>query len=303
MIRLLFQFSVSVVVLQALHMGIQPPIAMAYEPPLEEIIARSLRDRSYFGRAIIETESAVYDPFANTQSPGNNGKVRTLGVGADEVVSELQEDKGFRQTIYWVRNRLLAVETFAMNGELLHFYLKEGLEPVSVNFSESRPFADIDLLNPYLPFIEDNREDWETGLDRWGLQPQTVSLVRASKGVVYFQLLESPGKSLWLDRIRFLPARINTLIEGDPSPLAITIEFTEFILVPGEEEQMFAFPRTINHLLDGALFKQTTVRSLLVNPSWRSFPLTRLRKKALAVSESANQFNPAASAVQPKGIQ
>ena len=297
MMRPLFNLSVSFAVLLGLQMGIVLSVAMAYEPKLEEIIARSLRDRSYFSRAVIKTESIVYDPFSTAGNSSDKISVRTLGVGADEVVPAIQEERAFKQTIFWVRNRMLAVETFSISGELLHFYHKEAMAPLSVNLSESRPFAEIDVLNPYLPFIEDNREDWETGLDRWGLQPQTVSLVRSTKGEVYYQLSESPGKSLWLDRIRFLPARINTIVEGDPSPLAITIEFTEFLMVPGEEEQLFAFPRTINHLIDGALFKQTTVSSLIVNPSWRSFPLTRLRKQAQKLADLAKVNG------EPKGVQ
>lgn len=278
MMRCLINMPVLLAVFAGLQFTAFPISAWAYEPSLEEIIARSAKDRSSFGRAIIETQSAVFDPIGAGADTGDN--VRTPGVGPNEDIPEPQEAKSFRQTIYWVRNKILAVETFSSEGELLHFYLAEVLEPISVNLTNDRLFSDIDVLNPYLPFIEDNRESWKEGLDRWGLLPSAVSLVRASKGRVFYRLAESPGKSLWLERKRYLPVRINTLVEGGIRPLAITIEFSDFILIEGVGEQLFVFPRTVNHLLDGVLFKQTTVTGILVNPSWRAFPLTRLRKKA-----------------------
>lgn len=263
------------------------PPAQAYEPPLEEIVARVLKDRSFYSKVIIETHSEVFDPMsqAGSGAAAAGAVVRIPGVGADETVPIRQEDRAFRQSTYWVRDMFLAVETFSLDDEPLHFYLREALRPISVNLTESRKFSDWDVLVPYLPFIEDNREDWLEGLGRWGLLPATVDLVRAPKGRILYRLMESPGKSVWIDRMHHLPVKINTRIEGGTQPLDITIEFGEFLLFQGEQDQQFEFPRTINYLLDGRLFKQTTVTGILVNPSWRRFPLTRLRKRGRELSE------------------
>lgn len=264
-----------------------PTPAQAYEPPLEEIVSRVLEDRSFFSKAIIETHSQVFDPMSEAGSGAAEAGavVRIPGVGADETVPVHQEDRAFRQITYWVRNMFLAVETFSLDGEPLHFYLREALQPVSVNLTESRKFSDWDVLVPYLPFIEDNRENWLEGLGRWGLLPATVDLVRAAKGRIVYRLMESPGKSVWIDRKHHLPVKINTRIAGGTQPLDITIEFGEFLLFEGGENQQFEFPRTINYLLDGRLFKQTTVTGILVNPSWRRFPLTRLRERGRELAE------------------
>ena len=296
-VKFMKQFFSYVFTLLAAQLTLQlfaiPASVLAYEPSLDEIISRSLGDRSYISRIIIESQSAVFDPLRVAGDAGESDgaeAVRMPGVGADEPVPTREEDRAFRQTTYWARDKFLAVETFSEDGELLHFYLREALEPISVNISEERRFSELDVLIPYLPFIEGIREGWEEGLDRWGLQPATVDLVRATKGSIFYRLTEVPGKSVWLDRKRYYPVKIRTLVEGGVQPLAMTIEFSEFLLFEGTEKQTFGFPRTINHLLGGMLFKQTTVTSMLVNPSWRRFPLTRLRKKGrkLAVSISEN---------------
>ena len=134
--------------------------------------------------------------------------VRVPGVGGDEASPRIVRERGFLQTIYWMRDRFLAVETFSEDGQPIHIYLDDGLQPISVGLAGDRKFSDWDILPPYLPFVEENREDWLEGLNRWGLLPHRVDLVRAAKGRIYFRMFESPGKSVWIDRERYLPVRL-----------------------------------------------------------------------------------------------
>ena len=101
------------------------------------------------------------------------------------------------------------------------------------------------------------------------------------------KLTDGPGKAVWVDRFRHLPLKIETVIEGGERPVAISIEFSEFLLFGNEREGLLFYPRTINHLLDGKLFKQTTVTLFENEPPWERFPVTRLRKRGKALREAA----------------
>lgn len=255
----------------------------AYEPPIREIVTRFLENKSATTRAIIHSRSMVFDPFAAPAPAGEAGaeadQVVATGVGEDERLPVLQPERGFRQVTYWVRDIFLAVETFSLEGELLHFYLSETFRPISVNLHPERNFTDSDVLHPYLPFTGESAQGWWEGLDRWGLRPTAVEIVRVPKGGIFYRLVESEGKALWVERENHLPLRIETLIEGGEAPTPLTIEFSDFLLFGETTEDVFFFPGTINYLIDGKLFKQTRVRRMESNPSWRNFPLTRLRNK------------------------
>jgi hypothetical protein len=266
-------------------------VARAYEPTVGEIIARFLQNKSATTRVIVESKSVVFDPFAErlatADAAGQVDAVLIPGVGEDEeLLTELPE-REFVQVTYWMRDLFLAVETFSSGGELLHFYMKEGFEPVSFSLVPERPFSEWDVVSPYVPFLEGEEVAWRAGLHRWGVQPETVQLLRTAKGEVHFRLVESPGKAVWVDRARYVPLKIDTLLEGGKKPLAMSIEFQEFLLFGDEEEGLLIFPRTTNFLLDGRLFKQTTVRRFENEPSWNRFPLTRLRRKAAELREAA----------------
>ena len=294
-LRLLILTALPAALLLAAHAPLR-----AYEPPMDEMVKRILSKSTSTSRAIIRTRSRVFDPSQGngaSSDQAGDAALRIPGVGPDETLPVEQPEREFHQTTYWIRNSFLAVETFAADGELLHFYINEAMQPLSVNFSEERKFSELDILLPYLPFMEESRADWQEGLDRWGLQPASVDFVRAAKGKVYYRLLESPGKFLWVDRIRHLPVRLHTLLEGGRRPLALTIEFGEFLLIQESEGQTFAFPRTINYLLNGRLFKQTVVQKFDADPPWRRFPLTRLRKKGRELRESESE------AGDPGGVQ
>ena len=257
----------------------------AYQPSLDELISKALGKGSDISRMILESRTEVFDPL---QAETNAEKtVRIPGVGANEPIVVKKDERTFRQVTYWLRNKMLAVETFSPKGELLHFYFKEGLDPLAINLHKTRKFSQADVLLAYLPFIESHRQGWREGLERWGLQPVAVDLVRATKGRILYRLRESPGKSLWLDRAGFYPVKLHTLIQGGALPQAITIEFFEFMRIEKHQKPTFSFPRTTNYLLNGLLFKQTTVTRILTNPSWRSFPLKRLRDKRQELAAAA----------------
>ncbi len=136
----------------------------AYQPTVDEIVTRFLENTAATTRAIIETRSVVFDPFATGDSAraaagAGNGATLIPGVGSDEVLSVEQPEREFLQKTYWIRHSFLAVETFSTGGELLHFYLAEKFREISFSSSLERPFSDWDVLSPYLPFLEAGRQN------------------------------------------------------------------------------------------------------------------------------------------------
>ncbi|MCH7477801.1 MAG: hypothetical protein IIA14_06840, partial [SAR324 cluster bacterium] len=169
-----------------------PPLfAGAYLPPVEEVFERILVGNRGLTRAIIQLRTVVFDPFPEVDpaSSSRQGVGTAAGGegGAEPVPRELAE-REFFQTVYWVRNVFLAIETSSREGTPLHFYMDENFRPVAVNLQPERPFSAWDVRLPFLPFMEDSTTDVAAALDSWGLQPALVRLVRGSKGAIWFGL-------------------------------------------------------------------------------------------------------------------
>lgn len=251
------------------------PPARAYVPGLERIFSQIVARRPGISRAILETRSVVFDPYG-LYTPGPSG--------LPHPDAPLPESLGraYRQKIYWIRDRLLGIETSSESGQPLHFFLKEGYRPVQGGYDPGRVFREAEILPPYLPFLTGSAAAWRRGLSFWGLIPQKVDLVRSSKGTLFYRLAEEGGGGLWVDRERLLAKRLETIIAGGKQSRTLRIEFTEFVIMKGNnpDRPEIYYPRTINYLMDGLLIKQTRLLSFRANPSRKSFPFKRLRSTA-----------------------
>lgn len=258
------------------------PTARAYVPELESIFAQIAARRPGISRAILETRSVVFDPFA-LYTPGPSGLPHPDAPQPESL------GRAYRQKIYWIRDRLLGIETYSESGQPLHFFLKEGYRPVQGGYDPGRVFREADILPPYLPFLAGSAAAWRRALSFWGLIPQKVDLVRGSKGRLLYRLVEEGGGGVWVDRERLLAIRLETNIAGGKEPRNLRIEFTEFIVMKGnnpDRSDVF-YPRTINYLMDGLLIKQTRLLSFQANPSRKSFPFKRLRNTARKFKKSS----------------
>ena len=274
-----------------------PPLfAGAYLPPVEEVFQRILVGNRDLTRAIIHLRSVVFDPFPEGDPASSSGQERLGSAagnegGAEPVPRELVE-REFFQTVYWVRNVFLAIETSSREGTPLHFYMDENFRPVAVNLQPERPFSAWDVRLPFLPFMEDSTTDVAAALDSWGLQLARVRLVRGSKGAIWFGLEESPEKFLIVNRKNSRPLKLQTQVQGAETPRTLTIEFSEYLQIGDRPlaAPIAVFPRTINYLLDGRLFKQTTLLRFQYMPAWNRFPLTKLRNKGRRFIEPRRIF-------------
>ncbi len=278
--------------LAALLIALPLTPARAYIPSLDEIYQLVAARQPALQRAVIETRSTVFDPLGRSGKPAPDAN--------PDAEPPALPGRSFRQKIYWIRNAFLGIETYSEDGKLLHFYLDEGFRPIQQSLTEGRAFSEVDVVHPYLPFVAIDPARWRQAIGFWGLQPSTVDITRGAKGEVLYRLVDDDTKALWLDLDLLRPVLLRTRLNGGPNGgRTLTIEFREFMFIGSKDNdaENFTFPRTVNFLLDGRLFKQTVVLSFDADPSVQGFPISRLR--ALAAKVQAQQ--PVSLVPRPEG--
>ncbi|HKI98936.1 MAG TPA: hypothetical protein VKB51_10720 [bacterium] len=280
------------VALAALLVAILAAPALAYIPSLKDIYRLVAARQPAIQRAMLETRTYVFDPL------GRSGK-GVPSTNPDAMPVELPE-RSYRQKIYWIRNAFLGIETYAEDGTLLNFYLNEGFRPVMGNLTPGRTFSESDVVHPFLAFVSADPARWRQAVEFWGINPQRVDIARGPKGEVYYRLVESEEKAVWLDPDLLRPVKLQTRLAGGPhGGHLLTIEFSEFMFI-GDGPNEFYFPRTVNFLLDGRLFKQTVVMNFDADPSVQGFPITKLRALAAkAQPERPVSFVPQTTGARP----
>lgn len=256
------------------------PVAGAYLPEVGDVYQKLLRGNLLANRVILYTRSLVFDPFTNGDKKEKNADSLYTGENG-EFPPKVLKEKSFTQKLYWVRGKVLMVETFDLSGKLIHLFLDEGFKPVTKSFSPERKFTTMDIISPFMPFLISGQTAIKNGLADWGISPTQVTLVQDLKKEIYYQVDGGTHQNLWVDRIFLRPVRLNTLIADKGSPLKLTLEFSNYFLhIKGKyNREAFSYPGVIDFLLDGKLFKQTVLKNLKVDPSWRFIPLSRIRKQ------------------------
>jgi hypothetical protein len=252
--------------------------ARAYVPSLDDLYQLVAARQPALQRAMVETRSYVFDPLDASGTGTPNANV--------DAMPPALPGRSFRQKIYWIRNSFLGIETFAEDGTLLHFYLNEGFKPVEGNLTPTRSFTEADVVHPFLPFMSADPARWRQAVEFWGINPQRVEMDRGPKGEPLYRLSEGPDTALWLEPELLRPVKLQTRIAGGPQGgHLLTIEFSEFMFIGDSRNDAdnFYFPRTVNFLLDGRLFKQTVVLDFEADPSVQGFPITKLRSLAAKV--------------------
>jgi hypothetical protein len=252
--------------------------ARAYIPSLAELYKLVAARQPAIQRAILETRTYVFDPLHRAGQPVGDAN-------PDAMPPELTAHE-FHQKIYWIRNAFLGIETFSEDGTPLHFYLNEGFRAVQGDLKTGRSFSEADVVHPFLPFVAADPARWRQAVSFWGINPRSVDISRGSKGEVYYRLQEDESKALWLEPELLRPVRLRTRLEGgDQGSHTLTIEFREFMFIGSNDNDAdnFYFPRTVDFLLDGKLFKQIVVLRFEADSSVQGFPITRLRSLAAKV--------------------
>jgi len=249
-------------------------VARAYVPSLREVYAL-LDARPELGVGVyVESVSYVY-PLESAELAG--------GDSISEVTPEAAADRSFRQLVYWAPRGTLAMLTHGLDGEVLSHYLDEGVTPVWGNAKEERRFTPQDLLPVYMPFIWDGAQRWREGMAQWGIYPDRVELVRGSKDRLLYRLTGANRGAVYLEPDLMRVVAVEIQLEGSGRNELLRVEFMEFYreeIGRGEQSFEISYPRVINYLLDGRLFRQTRgLRFLTYNKEPSSF-VNELRKWA-----------------------
>lgn len=261
----------TLILLLALVSG--PLSALGYVPTPAELFAQWGAQVPQVNRAILELHTTVFDPAA-ARPPDPEG-------GAEPVWPELAE-RGFHQRVYWIRDTLLAVETFTPQGEPLHLYLDEGLGVTSLDLAGDRHFDPLDVLHPYLPFLGGTVTDWKRGLAEWGIVPTRVSLMPTGKGRTWYRVGGEDAAALLIPG-RLALAGLETTVLGGPQPLHLSVRFSDASLIAGESdnrEELLYVPHSATVFLEERPLKVIKVARLDADPPLSAFPLERLRRAA-----------------------
>jgi hypothetical protein len=251
------------------------------------------------GTAMLALAALALAPAAHGYVPPLDNMLEEVGVGApsaNSAIIELQcnvfapagapsadPQRGFRQRIYWQRGKVLAVETLAGDGTLLHVLVREGGFTDAAQISPVRRFSETDVRPQLFPFLEGGTVAWRDELAYWGVSPAKVELVLTKSGQAY-RLTDGSDKALWLEKEGGRPLRLVTRIEGGTAPQVLSIEFSDFIsfATKGPEKDYPRIPRTITYTLDGKVFKEARIAAFEADPPAHKFSLARLRQLAAA---------------------
>ncbi len=217
--------------------------AHAYVPPLDDLLEQLAGGAPSAGSAIIDLQCRVYP-------------VAPAGEATPAAQPAPDRGRGFRQRVYWQRGSLLAVETLADDGTVLHVLLKEAGFTQAAQLSTTRRFSTADIRPLLYPFLEGKVAAWSRELTYWGVQPTAVDLALTKTGQMY-RMTDDPDKALWLDKETLRPVRLTTRVDGGPGPWLLSIEFSDFIsfAARGPEKDPLRIPRRITYAVNGATFK------------------------------------------------
>ncbi len=244
--------------------------ALAYVPSQEDLLAQLAAGAPGVSSAILELRCSVFPlpPPANAVP------------GAQPMADPA---RSFRQHVYWQRGRLLAVETVAEDGALLHVLLQEGGFIQAAQVTAARQFSLADVRPLMFPFLEGTVAAWRDELGYWGVRPAAVDLVLV-KTAQWYRLTDGPDRALFVDKDSLRPARLVTQVQGGPVPWLVSVEFSDFVsfATKGPEKDQLTIPRRVTYALNGAAFKDVRMTGFEVDPPARRIPLARLRQLAAA---------------------
>lgn len=246
----------------------QRPVA-AYVPPVDDLWALLTAGAPLLKSAIVDTETVVFDPALPVPEnpPPGAPALKPLA------------DREFHQRLYWQRGALLAVETLARDGTLLHLALRDGYRSYDKALSATRTFAAADLRPVLYPFLEASPAAWRDELGFWGIQPLGVRLELYGSATAYL-LGEGAGQALWIDRIGDRPIRLEARA-GGPAPLELTVRFGDYIPVAARNQDAAnpRLPKVMTYEIGGKVFRRTTITDVQADAPVRSFPLARWRQQ------------------------
>ena len=155
--RYLFLIRIAIIYF-AVYFLIPVLTAVAYYPLSWDDLMYQMESRMSWKRLKMETVVQVFDPLAVTE--GNDIPEHPVEIPA----------RGYKQMIHWKDGEVLVVETYSMNGQLLHLYYEYNKDLLSVSLNDNRTFEEEDIMPIQLRFrskfgssmqsVEMDQTDW-----------------------------------------------------------------------------------------------------------------------------------------------
>ena len=236
--------------------------AVAYYPLSWDDLMYQMELRMSWKRLKMETVVQVFDPFAGTE--GNDIPEHPVEIPA----------RGYKQMIHWKDGEVLVVETYSMNGQLLHLYYEYNKDLLSVSLNDNRTFEAEDIMPIQLRFRSKFSEIRSKALQEVGIVNKEIAYHVREDNHVYLRIgdLESGHYALLNPKTYDLSAIHNKIWKPDGSWLDLKIIFKKY-----EKYRWQTYPKVTEYFLEDQLFKRVSVRSVR---TISRLPIKRLKELA-----------------------
>jgi len=236
--------------------------AFAYFPLSWDDLMYQMESRMSWKRLKMETVIQVFDPFARTEE--NDIPEHPVEIPA----------RGYKQMIHWKDGEVLVVETYSMNGQLLHLYYEYNKDLMSVSLNDNRTFETEDIIPIQLRFRSRFSEIRSKALQEVGIVNKEIAYHVREDNHVFLRIgdLESGHYVLLNPKTYDLSAVHNKIWKADGSWLDLKIIFKKY-----ETYRWQTYPKVTEYFLEDQLFKRVSVSSVL---TISRLPIKRLKELA-----------------------
>ena len=236
--------------------------AFAYYPLSWDDLTYQMESRMSWKRLKMETVVQVFDPFTGTEE--------------NEIPKHPVEipSRGYKQMIHWKDGEVLVVETYSMNGQLLHLYYEYNKDLLSVSLNDNRTFETEDIMPIQLRFRSKFGEIRSKALQEVGIVNKEIAYHVREDNHVYLRIgdLESGHYALLNPKTYDLSAVHNRIWKPDGSWLDLKIIFKNY-----EKYRWQTYPKVTEYFLEDQLFKRVSVSSVR---TISRLPIKRLKELA-----------------------
>ena len=240
--------------------------AFAYYPLSWDDLMYQMESRMSWKRLKMETVVQVFDPFVGTEE--NDISEHPVEIPA----------RGYKQIIHWKDGEVLVVETYSMNGQLLHLYYEYNKDLLAVSLNDNRTFEAEDIMPIQLRFRSKFGEIRSKALQEVGIVNKEIEYHVREDNHVYLRIgdLVSGHYALLNPKTYDLSAVHNRIWKPDGSWLDLKIIFKNY-----EKYRWQTYPKVTEYFLDEQLFKRVSVSSVR---TISRLPIKRLKELATKLS-------------------
>ena len=174
--------------------------------------------------------------------------------------STLQKISSYNQAITWVRNDFLVVETFIHAKKLVHLIVQQKTkQKISQILNKTNKFSFLEVFPVFTQFYTQTEAELVKNYQNLGINYHKIKVIK--KDLDFFYQLGTEYFHILINRENYRTEKIQRTIYYDSQPLKYEIHFKNW-----HPKQTF-IPQTIEHHLNGHLFKLDTITSLSLTGS------------------------------------